>query len=231
MTHDIGSQPILRYILDGAHHGHEQEPTKLPSLDQLAKQLGVSRGKLREDLIAAQVYGVVDMRPGDGTYVCPFDFYTAIRPLVLYSVALDKQHFGELYKVRASLELGFWQNAAQQLEESDYAEFDRILAAAEHKLQGTPVEIPHQEHRDFHVLIYSRLENPFVLGLLRAYWDAYEAVGLHRYFDLSYYEHMWSSHKAMIRAIRSGDHETGRKVLVQHFTLLEDRLQDGHHQQ
>jgi DNA-binding FadR family transcriptional regulator len=231
MTHDIGSQPILRYILDGTHLSHEQEPTKLPSLDQLAKQLGVSRGKLREDLIAAQVYGVVDMRPGDGTYVCPFDFYTAIRPLVLYSVALDKRHFGELYKVRASLELGFWQNAVQQLEESDYAEFDRILAAAERKLQGTPVEIPHQEHRDFHILIYSRLENPFVLGLLRAYWDAYEAVGLHRYFDLSYYQHMWSSHKAMIGSIRSGDYDTGREVLVQHFTLLEDRLQDGRHQQ
>jgi DNA-binding GntR family transcriptional regulator len=142
-----------------------------------------------------------------------------------------KQHFGELYKVRASLELAFWQDAVQQLQESDYAEFDRILAAAEHRLQGTPVEIPHQEHRDFHVLIYSRLENPFVLGLLRAYWDAYEAVGLHRYFELSYYQQMWSSHKTMIQAIRSGDYETGRKVLVQHFTLLEDRLQDGHYQQ
>jgi DNA-binding FadR family transcriptional regulator len=69
------------------------------------------------------------------------------------------------------------------------------------------------------------------LGLLRAYWDAYEAVGLHRYFELSYYQQMWSSHRAMVQAMRSGDYETGRKVLVQHLTLLEDRLQDGHHQQ
>jgi DNA-binding FadR family transcriptional regulator len=38
---------------------------------------------------------------------------------------------------------------------------------------------------------------------------------------------MWSSHTEMVKAIASGEHERGRQVLMQHFTLLEDRLQDG----
>jgi DNA-binding FadR family transcriptional regulator len=167
------------------------------------------------------------MRPGDGTYVRPLDFYAALRPLILYSIACDRRSFDRYYRVRAELEVGFWEEAAGALRREDHEEFDRILQRANHKLKGSPVEIPHREHRELHLLIFSRLENPFVRGLLEAYWDAYEAVGLHRYFDLGYYERMWSSHRAMVEAIVSGQFQEGKEVLRRHFTLLEDRLGDG----
>ena len=231
MALDLFSHSILRYIVDKGLVEHGGDPAKLPPLDRLAKELGVSRGKLREDMIAAQAYGVVEMRPGDGTYVCPIDFYSAIRPLVLYSIACDRRYFDQFYAVRARLEVMFWEEAVQELGDAEYAALEGILARANHKLHDAPVEIPHSEHRDFHVLVYSKLDNSFAQGLLKAYWDAYEAVGLHRYFDLSYYQRMWASHTGMVQAIKSGDYETGRQILVQHFTLLEDRLQNGQHRQ
>jgi DNA-binding GntR family transcriptional regulator len=117
------------------------------------------------------------------------------------------------------------------LSRDEIQQLERIVEHAESRLRGHPIEIPHREHRDFHVLIYSRLENPFAQGLLKAYWDAYEAVGLHRYFELSYYQRMWSSHRGMVEAISAGKHDIGETILVQHFTLLEDRLQGGQQQQ
>jgi DNA-binding GntR family transcriptional regulator len=45
------------------------------------------------------------------------------------------------------------------------------------------------------------------------------------YFDYRYYEDMWASHKAMLKAIVAGRHDEGRETLVQHFSLLRDRLQ------
>lgn len=218
------SHSLVRHIIeDLAEPG--DEPAKLPPLDQLAKQLGVSRGKLREDLIAAQAYGVIEMRPGDGTYLCPFDFYTAVRPLILYSIACNKDYFDRFYRLRARLEVAFWEDAAQALGQQEIDQLYHILDRADAKLQGSPIEIPHREHRDFHVLIYSKLDNPFTQGLLKAYWDAYEAVGLHRYFELSYYQRMWANHRGMTEAIAAGECEAGKQVLLQHFTLLEDRLQ------
>jgi DNA-binding FadR family transcriptional regulator len=220
------SHSILQYIVDQESTSGDA-PTKLPPLGALAKKLGVSRGKLREELIAAQAYGVVEMRPGDGTYIQPFDFYTAIRPLVLYSVACDRGIFDHYYRLRARLEVAFWDDAAHSLGCEDHRELGRILERAERKLRGSPIEIPHAEHRDLHELICSNLDNQFVQGLLRAYWDAYEAVGLHRYFEYSYYERMWSSHRGMVEAIVAGEYEEGKEILVRHFTLLEDRLQEG----
>lgn len=215
---------ILQYIIDNDLQIGKGEEIRLPPMDELAEALGVSRGKLREEMVVAQAYGAVEMRPGDGTYVRPFDFYTAIRTLVLYGTAYDWKNFDHLYRLRVQLEITFWQEAVQNLTPQDHEELQRILEQSEQKLQGTPVEIPHKGHRDFHLLIFHRLDNKFVQGLLKAYWDAYEAVGLHRYFDLNYYEKMWTSHRVITEAIITGQHKKGQEILVQHFTLLENRL-------
>ncbi|MBN1814359.1 MAG: FadR family transcriptional regulator [Anaerolineae bacterium] len=215
---------ILQYIIDNDLQISEGEEIKLPPMDELAAEMGISRGKLREEMVVAQAYGAVEMRPGDGTYVRPFDFYTAIRTLVLYGTAYDWKNFDHLYRLRVQLEITFWQEAVQNLTMEDKEELERIVEQAEHKLTGSPVEIPHKGHRDFHLLIFGGLDNKFVQGLLKAYWDAYEAVGLHRYFDLNYYEKMWISHRAIAEAIIADQYRKGQEILVQHFTLLESRL-------
>lgn len=94
MLPGILSYSILQYIVDEelAAPGVKQ-PVKLPPLEELAERFGVSLGKLREELVIARAYGVLDMRPGNGTYVRPFDFYTAIRTIVLYGVACDWKNF------------------------------------------------------------------------------------------------------------------------------------------
>jgi DNA-binding FadR family transcriptional regulator len=215
---------ILQYIVNEELTTRIEEPVRLPPVDVLVRDLGISRGKLREELLAAQAYGVVEMRPGDGTYVCPFEFYTAAQTLLLYSIACDWKNFEHFYELRVRLELGFWEEAVGRLDGVDKSKLTQILEQADRKLGGRPVEIPHREHRDFHLLIYSRLENRFVQDLLKAYWDAYEAVGLHRYFDLSYYEQMWHSHGQITEAILTGHHHEGKDILAAHFTLLDNRL-------
>jgi DNA-binding FadR family transcriptional regulator len=229
MLKDMLPYDVLQYIVqEGLQTQDHKELTKLPAIGDLAKEMRISRGKLREEMIAAQAYGAVEMRPGDGTYVRPFDFYGPVRTLVLYSIAGDRRNFDRYYQVRARLEIAFWEDATRNLGPGDLDLLYSILDRAQGKLNRDRVEIPHEEHREFHLHIYSRMENPFVHGLLQAYWDAYEAVGLHRYFDLSYFERMWSWHREMVDAIVAGEHARGQEVLIRHFTLIEDRLQTNH---
>ena len=216
---------ILQYIVDEELAGEgEGGLSRLPSMDELCRQLGISRGKLREQLIAAQAWGVVEMRPGDGTYVQPLDFYTPTRTLVMYSITRDRSNFNRFYALRTHLEIAFWVEATRKLTPEDRRALQEIIKRADERLGGYPVEIPHREHRNLHMLTFARLDNGFVQGLLNAYWDAYEAVGLHLYFDYSYYEEMWSSHRAIVDAILADQYEEGRDMLAQHFTLLGDRL-------
>jgi DNA-binding FadR family transcriptional regulator len=218
-------QGILAYLIDtGLAPCDDDEPQKLPAMQELADEMGVSRGKAREALIAAQAYGIVEMRPGAGTYVRPFDFYQAIRPAVLYAIACDRENFEHFRKLRAYLEVTFWDEAVRALDAEDVARLDAVVTRAEAKLSGSPIQIPHAEHRQLHMRIFSKLENPFVQGILRAYWDTYDVIEMNLFYQLSHYQAMWASHREMVDALQAGRPVDGKAVLREHFTILEQQL-------
>ncbi len=98
-----------------------------------------------------------------------------------------------------------------------------LIDRAEEKLKGNPIQIPHAEHRELHLSIYRRLNNPFVIGILEAYWEAYEAVGLNLYADLTYLQTVWAYHRRMVEAISTGNASEGYHALVEHTDLLMQR--------
>jgi DNA-binding FadR family transcriptional regulator len=73
------------------------------------------------------------------------------------------------------------------------------------------------------MLIYRRLNNVFVQGILEAYWGAYEAVGLNVFADYIYLQAVWNFHQTMIDSIIVGEYDSGYKALVEHKDLLYHR--------
>ena len=82
------------------------------------------------------------------------------------------------------------------------------------------IRIPYDEHRDLHMAIFSRLENPFVTGLLEAYWAAYAASEITRYMSYQYWLEVWDYHDAIVTALENGLFDHGRELLIEHFNLL-----------
>jgi DNA-binding FadR family transcriptional regulator len=64
------------------------------------------------------------------------------------------------------------------------------------------------------------MDNPFVLGILQAYWDAYEATELTRFADYQYWLDVWTYHDRIVQAIEADEIEEGRRLLIEHFQLL-----------
>ena len=60
---------IADQILGMINTGHYKAGSKLPSERTITEQMGVSRPSLREAISALQIVGILESRPGDGTYV------------------------------------------------------------------------------------------------------------------------------------------------------------------
>ncbi len=193
---------------------------QLPSLNEMSRELGVSVALLREQLEVARAIGLVEVRPRTGIRRLPYSFLPAVRQSLAYAITVDETHFMLYSDVRIHLEAAYWQDAASRLTPEDHQELKRLVARAWEKLNGQPIEIPHPEHRQLHMGIYRRLNNPFVLGLLEAYWEAYEAVGLNLYTDIDYLQEVWRYHQQMVDAICDGDYDRGYAALLQHKDLL-----------
>ena len=212
---------VLHYLAEAPAESGE----RLPAIQDLARGLGVSPAKLREQLEVARALGLVEMRPKTGIRRNAFSFRAALRVCLRYALAVDPSSFEQLGELRNQIEVAFWYPAVRLLGAEDKRLLQELVDQAWAKLRGVPTQIPHGEHRRLHLTIYSRLENAFVRGLLESYWDAYEAVGLNVYTDLSYLQMVWTYHETMVRAITSGDFDTGYRVVVEHAGLLQDRVE------
>jgi DNA-binding FadR family transcriptional regulator len=206
---------------------HDEAETGLPTLTELSVELGVSVASLREQLEVARALGLVEVKPGRGkTRRRLFSFTPAIRQSLGYALALDDRHFRKYSELRNHLESAFWHEAVKKLTAEDKADLQAIIARASEKLKSDPIQVPHEEHRNLHLLIYSRLENPFVTGILEAYWDAYEAVGLNVFAGgYEYLQEVWKYHQVMVDSICSGNDKAGYEALVAHTDLLYHRPQ------
>lgn len=217
------SDPLSEFMRYLANH-EEAEAQGLPALTELSRELGVSVASLREQLEVARALGLVDVRPRTGIRRLAYTFRPAVRLSLGYALTLDESQFEKYSELRNHVEAAYWVEAAQKLTEADKQELHVLLERAQEKLSGTPIQVPHEEHRNLHLMIYRRLENPFVTGLLEAYWDAYEAVGLNVFAGgYEYLQEVWQYHAKMVNAICSGNYEAGREALVKHTDLLYHR--------
>ncbi len=210
---------FLRYLAT-----HPEAENGLPPLAELGRELGISVAALREQLEVARALGLVEVKPRTGTRRRPFSFAPTVRQSLTYALALDDGHFQEFTDLRNHLETAYWDQAVRKLTEDDKRQLTDLVTSARRKLSGTPVQVPHEEHRALHLLIYSRIGNPFVTGILEGYWDMYEAVGLNLYSgDITYLERVWDYHAQMVEAICDGRYAAGREALIQHVELLDHR--------
>ncbi len=200
-----------------------QPGDRLPSLNELSTELGLSVGKLREQLEVARMLGLVEVSPRRGIVRTQYNFLPSVRLSLLTALTIDRQYFDAFSSLRSHLEVAYWHEAVALLTTQDKEHLRSLVGVAWNKLNQARAQIPYQEHREFHLAIFRRLDNPFVLGLLEAYWDGYEAVELNTYADYRYLERVWQYHERIVEAICRGDYAQGQALLIEHMRLLSNR--------
>ncbi len=219
------NNPHLNEFLNLLANGRAEasDELRLPSLNELSNELGISVARLREQMEVARAMGLVDVKPRTGIRRLPYRFEPAVYQSLAYAMQLDRIYFDAYADLRNHVEASYWYEAVERLTKEDLQELQSLVDSAWQKLHAEQVHIPHDEHRRLHLTIFRRLDNPFVTGILEAYWQAYEAVGLNVYAGYEYLQKVWEYHQRMVDAICTGDFEAGYQALVEHKDLLYHR--------
>jgi len=196
---------------------------RLPPLPEMARKLGVSVGKLREQLEVARALGLVEVRPKTGIRALPFSAFPGLWVSLRYALSSDPAAFEQFEALRHHVEASFFHEAVLLLQPSDLRHLERLVSKAWERLRGEPIQIPHAEHRELHLAIYTRLNNPFVHGILEAYWEAYETAGLNVYSDYAYLHEVWTYHERVVTGIANGNYDNAYSALVEHTGLVRNR--------
>jgi DNA-binding FadR family transcriptional regulator len=227
MTRDrvspIRLSEFLTYLVSTLYNDCE----RIPALTDLSRELAVSVSRLREQLEVARVMGLVEVKPKTGIRRLEYSFTPAVNQSASYAIALAPDNFQAFSDLRKNIEAAYWFQAVQNLTMDDHQHLRELIDTAHRKLDGDPRQIPHSEHRELHLAIFRRVGNPFVIGLLEAYWDLYEAEGFSLYTDFMYLKEVWDYHEKMVDEICVGNYQDGHRLLVDHMAMFPNRPEPG----
>ena len=129
---------FLRYLLTvGCQPGE-----RLPSLEEIGAEIGISVGKLREQFEVARVLGLVEASPRRGIRCLKYEFLPVVRLGLIIALALDPSAFRAFSALRIHLETAFWDEAVALLTDEDKLHLRELVIQAKSKLTGERIRFP-----------------------------------------------------------------------------------------
>lgn len=198
---------------------------RLPIEKDLAAELQVSRGSLREGVRALSTMGILETRQGAGTFVTRLEPAALLSAMEFWVGLQDGERANQVHTVRRALETEAAAIAATSIGEEQLDEAERILDRAHAAIHAKPIDHDGAMRCDveFHRLIAGASANHVLSALIetvstntirgrmwRSIHDNEGLLATHR------------EHLGILEALRRHDVDRARTRMANHLYAVED---------
>lgn len=211
-TTDYVINQIKELLITGKLHPGD----RLPSEFELAESLGVSRGSIRSAMKVFEVCGVVDIRRGDGTYICTSLNSKRFNPLILALALLDPGT-SELAKFREKIELDIVELIIKDpaLSQAVLPKLaDNLEELARLQAQKAPLEALAANDLAFHMLLASGCGNLVFETVYGYILDFFYPLILDSHHEQTLGNVAEADHKRIYDAIACGSYSMAKDAVV-----------------
>lgn len=212
-------EKVAEQIKSMLQEGHLRAGDRLPAERDLAQRLGVSRAAVREALSALGMAGLVEVRPGEGTFVRGGD------PIMTFAVMkgleANTASARDMMELRHPLEGQAAYLAAQRATPEELAAMARILERVEVDLVDSAVG--DEADWEFHLAIALAAHNPLLVRVMHDLQETLRitvATARKRLFAIDGMpERICQEHRAIYDAIVARQPEAARERMFEHIAL------------
>lgn len=211
-------QEIVRQVKGMIAEGRLKSGDQLPPERELAEKFVVSRTSVREALRALESLGLVEIRPGEGTFVREVSIETLIEPLALIMVS-QREAIGELFEARRLLEPTIAALAATRATPEEIHEMERILEQQAKEIATGKTGLA--EDAAFHAAIGTAAHNRAITRIAHAVMDLLtqsreESLNTPGRPNRSHEDHL-----RIVAAIAARDDAGARRAMLDHLEAVE----------
>lgn len=211
-------QRVVKQVQDIIRDGLLQPGDKLPPERQLAEMLHVSRGSLREAILALESMGLVEPRHGEGTVVRDLSAAPLVNQLSVMLVQ-KRALVGELLEFRLMIEPTLAARAAANATEEEIRQLEEILVRQKAKVDRGELAI--EEDSKFHYTIAQAARNSVVLRVLDVFMDFLKESREHSLQVEGRPQRSLNSHRRILSAIARRDSQAAEKAMRRHIATIE----------
>ncbi len=213
------TQQVVDKLADDISSGSLNPGDRIPNEFELAKEMNVSRSTIREAIKLLVSRGVLEIRRGDGTYVCQ---HIGVKDPLGFQFLSDKKKLAlDLCDLRLVIEPWIVRLAAQRATAEQIEEMERLQAEVEKKISAG---VNHAEpDLALHVCWAKCTGNSVVPKLMPILM---EAIPL--FIDVtkrSLLEPTIDTHRAIIQAIKERDPDKAAEAMQRHITFNRKSIQ------
>jgi GntR family transcriptional regulator, transcriptional repressor for pyruvate dehydrogenase complex len=212
---------VARRLIDLFTGGSIAPGTRLPPERQLAATLGVGRSAVREALAALEILGIVDVRPGSGTYLRG-DASELLPQTLRWGLLIGERHTAELLDLRSGLEIYVARLAAARADAAAVGAMGDALQRMRDSTEKLPAFA--RADRDFHLALSTAAANATLVDLLhvvRSLLRVYDDRAVH---DDAEVRAAIAEHDAVLRAVEEADPDAAASAMAAHMATATARL-------
>jgi len=214
---------VFEQLKDQVFKGSWQPGSKIPSENELAALLGVSRVSIREGLQKLVTLGVLDTRHGEGTYVKEFSSDIHLNTLFPL-LALDRMNILQVLEYRKFMDTGSVELAVERATEEDLREMEKIYASmVDNADEAGDIGKFAEADLEFHLAVSKATKNPVFIKVNSIIMDilsvSMEGIvrNLGKSDGLLY-------HRKILDAIKNRDGEEAKRLMEEHVLITIERL-------
>lgn len=220
-------EKIIRELQTLIDSGEIVPGNKLPGEREFAKMLNVSRPSLREALKTLSLLGILENRPGSGTYLATSSAKAPIEPFSII-LSIKKGAILEILEARESLEGTVAELAAQRRTDKDLRVLEKAIEEMSTCFKMAEKYSLHEI--EFHKAVIGAAKNSVIADLMEKVYklliDTRNVVRRYSSDTYSYIVQDYHNHEVIFKHIKAGNAHLARKEMIEHMQILKQGLVD-----
>ncbi len=207
---------LTMYFAEQIFEKRLKKGDKIESDRVLAAKLGVGRSAIREALKVLDVLGMIDIRPGQGTYISNNETNFFIIPLS-WSLFLNGSQIDNIVEVRNILEVRAAYLAAERMDEECLGKLYDIS----HRIHTAYVRRDFKDFLDadleFHICIAESSGNQVIYSMIQTISNLMRHVSGSGMVDEKQLQEIHEEHQKIYGLILAGDSSKAMKAMKEHL--------------
>ncbi len=217
-------EEIVRQVKALIAEGRLKSGDQLPPERDLAAQFNVSRTSVREALRTLESLGLIEIRPGEGTFVQEVSVESLIEPLA-HVILSQREAVGELFEARRLLEPALAGLAARRATQDDLHEMERILEEQAKEVAAGLTGLA--QDAAFHASIAASVRNRAITRIVHALMDLLTQSREESLQTPGRPTRSHQDHRRILDAIRRRDESGARRAMLDHLDAVEALVMGG----
>lgn len=211
-------EEIIRQIKAMIAEGRLKSGDQLPPERDLAEKFLVSRTSVREALRALESVGLIEIRPGEGTFVREISVEALVEPLALVLLS-QREMIGELFEARRLLEPAIAGLAARRATRDEVQEMERILDEQAKAIAAGNTGLA--QDAAFHVAIGTAAHNRAITRIVHAVMDLLAQSREESISTPGRPTRSHEDHRRILDAVRAGNAAGAERAMLDHVVAVE----------